>query len=127
MNIDQIAMFYISMDSSQQALQTYGRLFFKFQISLQNFGWKPKNIQKIREVWILIKLQCFIYQWISLNKLYKLANGKLFSIFIFKLAIGRKLKNIPTAWMLIELKCIMCINGIDSTIQWKAFFFKFQY
>ena len=60
------------MDSSQQALQTYGRLFFKFQISLQNFGRKPKNIQKIREVGILIKLQCFIYQWISLNKLYKL-------------------------------------------------------
>ena len=32
-NIDQIAMCYTSMDSSQRALQTNEKLFFKFQIS----------------------------------------------------------------------------------------------
>ena len=30
MNIDQIAMFYVSMDLSQRTLQTNGKLFFKF-------------------------------------------------------------------------------------------------
>ena len=32
---------------------------------------KTRNIQKNSETWILIKLQCVIYQWIRLNKLYK--------------------------------------------------------
>ena len=43
MNIDQIAICYISMDLSRQALQTNGKLFFKFRI----IGHKPKNIQRI--------------------------------------------------------------------------------
>ena len=45
---------------------------FKFQICFQNFGWKPKNIRTNREAWILIKVQCSKYQWIRLDKLYKL-------------------------------------------------------
>ena len=46
MNIDQIAMCYLSMDSSQRAIQSNKKnFFFKFQISFQNFDQKPKNIQ----------------------------------------------------------------------------------
>ena len=44
-NIDQIAMYYISMDSSQQALQINGKIFFKFRIFVQ----KPKFFQKNSE------------------------------------------------------------------------------
>ena len=110
------------MDSSQQALQTNGKLFsnfeyffeflaenrnfskrlarreywsnwnvsyiigfvstsstnewktlFKFHIRLWIIDRKPKNIQANTEVWILIiKVQCVMYQWICLDKLYKL-------------------------------------------------------
>ena len=45
--------------------------FFKFKIISSNFDWKPKNIQKNSEAWILIKVQCVTYQWIRLNELYK--------------------------------------------------------
>ena len=37
MNIDQIAMNCISIDSSERALQTKEKL---FEISFRNFGWK---------------------------------------------------------------------------------------
>ena len=47
LNIDQIAMCCISMDSSQQALQTNEKLFFKFQISFLNFAKKQKIFRKI--------------------------------------------------------------------------------
>ena len=49
----QIAMCYISMDSSQWALQSNEKLFFKFLIHLRNFDWKPKNIRKNSKAWIL--------------------------------------------------------------------------
>ena len=71
-NIDQIAMCYTSLDLSRQALQTNGKFFFRFRIIFRINGRKPKNIQMNSEVWILIKLQCVIYQWIWLDKLYKL-------------------------------------------------------
>ena len=45
-NIDQITMCYISMDSSQRLLQTTERL-FKFQLSFQNFGQKPSIFKRI--------------------------------------------------------------------------------
>ena len=32
------------------------KLFFKFQISFQNFGWKLENIQTNREAWIVINV-----------------------------------------------------------------------
>ena len=61
------------MDSSQQALQINEKLFYKFQICFRNVDRKPKNIQKnSSEAWILIKVKCDIYQWIWLDKLYKL-------------------------------------------------------
>ena len=45
------------------------------------------------EASILIKVQCVVYQWICLDKLYKLM-GIFFSNFkfVFLLAIGQKLK-----------------------------------
>ena len=46
--------------------------FFKFRIHFQLSGRKPKIFQMKAEAWILIKLQCIIYQWIRLNELYKL-------------------------------------------------------
>ena len=46
MNIEQIAMCYVPMDSSQRALQNNEKLFFEYQISFRNFGRKLKNIQK---------------------------------------------------------------------------------
>ena len=73
------------------------KVFFKFHISFRNFGQKTKNIQKNIEywrieylyiqkkkierkrkyskeykAWLLIKVKCIIYQWIWLDKLYKL-------------------------------------------------------
>ena len=71
-NIDQIAMCCISMDSSQQALQTNGKLFSNFELVFEFFSRKPKFFQKNREAWIMIKLQCVVFQWIRLNELYKL-------------------------------------------------------
>ena len=44
-NIDQIAMCHISMDSSRQALQNNGKLFFIFQFRFQIICRKQKNIQ----------------------------------------------------------------------------------
>ena len=61
------------MDSSQRALQTNEKFFFsKFWISFLIFGQKSKFFKMDSEVWILIKVQCVIYQCIWLNKLYKL-------------------------------------------------------
>ena len=42
--IDQHAMCYISIDSSRQALQTYEKLFSKFEFHFRIIGRKPKNI-----------------------------------------------------------------------------------
>ena len=63
---------YTSMDSYRRSLQTNGKLSFKFQIRFWINGRKPKNIQTNSVVWILIKVQCVIYQWVRLDKLYKL-------------------------------------------------------
>ena len=51
-NINQIAIFYVSMDSYERTLQTNEKLFqilnwfLKFRLKTKNFGQKPKNIQK---------------------------------------------------------------------------------
>ena len=60
------------MDLSQRALQTNGIFFYKFQIRYQIIVWTLKNIQTNSEALILIKVQCVVYQWIRLDKLYKL-------------------------------------------------------
>ena len=60
------------MDSSQLALQS-NEFFFQISILFLKFWLKSKKYSN-KEVWILIKLQCVIllYQWIRLDKLYKL-------------------------------------------------------
>ena len=45
---------------------------FKFWISVWIFYRKQKCFQTNSEAWILIKVQCVIYQWIRIDKLYKL-------------------------------------------------------
>ena len=57
-------MLCINIDLTLQALQTYGKF--------SNYCRKSTNIQMNSELWILIKVQCVIYQWISLDKLNKL-------------------------------------------------------
>ena len=49
------------MDSSQQALQTNGKIKKKILIRFQIIGLKPKNIQTAS---ILIKVLFIIYHWI---------------------------------------------------------------
>ena len=66
------------MDLSRRALQTNGKLFFKFQIRFRIFDWKPKIFQKNSEAWILIKFQCVKYQGICVDKLYKLMESFFF-------------------------------------------------
>ena len=60
------------MDLSRQALQTNGKLYF-FRIRFELLAGNREIFTQIacRE-YILIKVQCVIYQWIRLNKLYKL-------------------------------------------------------
>ena len=92
-----------------------------FQISnlFLIFGWIQKLFQKKSEAWILIKLQCVIYQWICLNELFKIMET-FFSI------------SFSNYWPKTE-KYSNCIeidwsaNGFDSTVtssinKWKAFF-----
>ena len=60
------------MDSSKRrALQTNGHLFSNFEFVFDLLAEKRKNIRTNREAWILIRVQCFIYQWIRLDMLYK--------------------------------------------------------
>ena len=58
---------------------------------------KSKNIETNSKAWVLIKVQCVIYQWIRLDKLYKLVESffKNFEfVFVFELAIDWKSRNI---------------------------------
>ena len=100
-----------------------GMLFFKFWIRFRINWRKPKNIETNSQVWILTKVQCFIYQWICLDKLYKvmesffLQNSDFFRIF------GWKPKNIRTnneAWILINFQCVIyqwiCLDKLYKLI-----------
>ena len=55
--------------------------FFPISNSFSNYWPKPENIQMNSDAWILITLQCVIYQWIWLDKLYKLMECFFFLIF----------------------------------------------
>ena len=97
------------MDLSQRALQTNGKLFSKFQILFWSFGQKPKNIEKNSKAWILIKLQCALYQLFRPNKLYKHTISFFFKFNSFR-NFGRNPKNIQTnseASILIKLQCVV--------------------
>ena len=60
--------------------------FFKFQFVFELMVEKSKNIETNSEAWVLIKVQCVIYQWIRLDKLYKLMERFFFkfkNLFLF--------------------------------------------
>ena len=59
------------MDLSRRALQTNGKLVFKFRIRFSNYWPKTEKYFRMNiEAWILMKVQCVIYRWIRLDKLY---------------------------------------------------------
>ena len=64
-------MLYINGFFSTSSTKQW-KSFFEFQIRFLIFVWKPIFFQTNSEAWILIKLQCVLYQWIRLNELYKL-------------------------------------------------------
>ena len=66
MNINQSAMCYISMDSSQRALQTNENHFFKLVFEI--LAEETKNILKNIEAWIFIQLQYVITGFKLKNK-----------------------------------------------------------
>ena len=60
-------------------------LLFKLQINFRIDGREPKMIQINSEAWILIKVQYFVHQWISLDKLYKQIESLSNLVIIFEL------------------------------------------
>ena len=77
MNIDQIAMRYVSMDLSQRAVQTNEKFFSNFDFleilpsqKMKILSENKKIFKRIarREYWSNCNV---IYQWICLGKLYK--------------------------------------------------------
>ena len=66
-NISQISLCYISMDSSWQ------KSIFVFDLLAK----KTKNMQINSEAWIFLKFHCFICQYIHLGKLYNLMENFL--------------------------------------------------
>ena len=74
-------MCHISMDLSQQALQTNEKFFFKIQrLSFLNFGRKSKYIQKNSEAWILVNQFAMSYKWMDLSQRSLQTNGNFFQI-----------------------------------------------
>ena len=60
------------MDWSLQALQIIRKLFSNFGFVFELMAENQKIYITNSEVWISIKFQCVMYQWIFLDKLYKL-------------------------------------------------------
>ena len=81
------------MVSFRLTLQRNENPFFQLQIRFRIDGRKPNIIQKNSEAWILIKVQCVLYQWISFDTLYKLNGGFSNLVIIFEL-LAEKQKNI---------------------------------
>ena len=67
--------------------------FFKLQIRFRIDGRIQNIIQTNSEAWILIKVQCVLYQWISFDTLYKQI-GSFFQFGNHFRITGRKTKNI---------------------------------
>ena len=60
--------------------------FFKLQIRFRIDGRKPNIIQTNSEAWILLKVQCVLYQLIGFDTLYKLIGSFFFNfVIIFEL------------------------------------------
>ena len=69
------------MESSRQALQTNGKLYFKFRIRFQIIGRKPKNIRTNRGVHMDIHQRAMCYTSIDSSRHALQTKGKLFSNF----------------------------------------------
>ena len=66
------------MDLSRQALPTYGFFFFKFQIHFRINGRNHKVFKRIARCKYLSKCNVlYLYQWIRLDKLYRLMESFL--------------------------------------------------
>ena len=66
---------------------------------------KSKNIETNSEAWVLIKVQCVIYQWIRLDKLYKLMERFFLKFRICFWIIDWKSKNeVGEAFVLISTR-----------------------
>ena len=102
-NIDQIAMCYISIDSLERALQNNEIFFFKFVFKILV---ESLNIYTNSEAWILIKVQHVIYQWIRLDKLCKQMESFLKFRISFQI-ICRKPENIQRI-----IRLGLCKRGI---------------
>ena len=102
-------MLYINGFVSTRSTNKW-KVFFNFQIRFRINGQKHKNIETNSQAWILIKVQCVIYQRIRLDKLYKLM-GNFFKFWITFLNYWQKTeKNIRTnseAWILIKAQCVI--------------------
>ena len=64
------------LTSSTNKWKTLKNFKFIFELMVE----KSKNIETNSEAWVLIKVQCVIYQWIRLDKLYKLMERFFFQI-----------------------------------------------
>ena len=96
-----------------------------FQIRFQNFGRKRKNIQTNSEAWILIQVQCVVYQWICLNELYQLMES------LFQIQISTLLQLQPASSRQVQPRLADTIYrdiGFDTSVlakvlkwpNWKA-------
>ena len=129
MNVDHIAMCYISMDSSQQALQTNEKLFSNFELVFKILTENQKIFKIIErsEYWS----NCNVYVSMDSSNWALQTNEKfLFNFnFVFELAICQKTKNIQSAWILIEVQCIILYQWIRLNMLFKlteSFFFNFR-
>ena len=113
----------ISINLSGQALHTNVKLFSNY------WPKTKKNILTNIEAWILIKVQCFIYQWIRLDKVYKFLNKE--SLFLILYSFSNYWPKTKKIFKRIERreywsKCnVLFING-HALQTYESFFFKFQ-
>ena len=71
MNIDQIAMCYISIDSSRQALQANGKLFFFLNLQLRLIKYIVRDTSEINIYLYILNIQ-ILFSSLLTNVLYYL-------------------------------------------------------
>ena len=77
MNIDQIAMYYQSVALARQTLETYGKIFVKFQFCFQIIDLKPKKYSNH----INIDQSVIYYRSMDFTRQALKTNGRLFFSF----------------------------------------------
>ena len=93
--------------SSTELMESFFQISYLFVSKI--LAENRKNIRTNSEAWILIKVQCFMYQWILFDKFYKLMEV-FFLLRIRYRNIGPKPGNIRTnreAWILIKVQCFI--------------------